>query len=89
VSTGIHVLRAKKMVRWSEIDKIISWMLSSQSQLHKFDIDIHVKEPTLESLTKKKKEYQPPRFMSVSEAAVQLLEIIRRKDGDCKELGML
>jgi len=43
----------------------------------------------LESLTKKRKEYQPPRFMSVSEAAEQLLEIIRRKHGDHEELGML
>jgi diphthamide biosynthesis methyltransferase len=42
----------------------------------------------LESLTKKRKEYQPPRFMSVNEAAEQLLEIIRRKDGDQEELGM-
>jgi len=43
----------------------------------------------LESLTKKRKEYQPPRFMSVSEAAEQLLVIIRRKHGDHEELGML
>jgi len=52
-------------------------------------IDIRVKEPTLESLTKKTKEYQPPRFMSVSEAAEQLLEIVRRKHGDHEELGTL
>lgn len=42
-------------------------------------LDIRVKEPTLESLCRKKKEYQPPRFMSVSEAAQQLLEIVKRK----------
>lgn len=42
-------------------------------------IDIRVKEPTLESLMKKKREYQPPRFMSVSEAAQQLLEILKRR----------
>jgi hypothetical protein len=92
VNTGKRVFRRgeKVLVIWSEIViKIISWMLSSESQLHKSDTDIRVKEPTLESLTKKKKEYQPPRFMSVREAAGQLLEIIRRKDGDCKELGML
>jgi diphthamide biosynthesis methyltransferase len=52
-------------------------------------IDIRVKEPTLESLTKKKKEYQPPRFMSINEAAEQLLEIIGRKHRDHEELGML
>lgn len=41
-------------------------------------LDIKVKEPTLESLTKKKKEYMPPKFMSVSEASQQLLAIISR-----------
>lgn len=41
-------------------------------------VDIKVKEPTLESLTKKKKEYMPPRFMSVSEASQQLLEVIKK-----------
>lgn len=41
-------------------------------------LDIRVKEPTLESLTKKKRVYQPPRFMSVSEAADQLLKIVER-----------
>lgn len=42
-------------------------------------LDIKVKEPTLESLMKKKREYMPPRFMSVSEAADQLLQIIQKK----------
>uniref|UniRef100_A0A182RI21 diphthine methyl ester synthase n=1 Tax=Anopheles funestus TaxID=62324 RepID=A0A182RI21_ANOFN len=42
-------------------------------------LDIKVKEPTLESLMKKKREYMPPRFMSVSEAAGQLLEIVANK----------
>uniref|UniRef100_A0A182Q3G7 diphthine methyl ester synthase n=1 Tax=Anopheles farauti TaxID=69004 RepID=A0A182Q3G7_9DIPT len=45
-------------------------------------LDIKVKEPTLESLMKKKREYMPPRFMSVSEAAGQLLEIVRNKSTD-------
>jgi len=39
-------------------------------------LDIQVKEPTWESLTKKIKEYQPPRFMTVKEACSQLLKII-------------
>ena len=42
-------------------------------------LDIKVKEPTLESLMKKKIEYMPPKFMSVSEAADQLLQIIQSK----------
>ncbi|XP_037030774.1 diphthine methyl ester synthase [Bradysia coprophila] len=42
-------------------------------------LDIRVKEPTLESIMKKKKEYQPPRFMSVAEAADQLLQIVKKK----------
>ncbi|XP_058130663.1 diphthine methyl ester synthase [Anopheles ziemanni] len=43
-------------------------------------LDIKVKEPTLESLMKKKREYMPPRFMSVSEAADQLLAIVANKN---------
>jgi diphthine synthase len=42
-------------------------------------LDIKVKEPTLESITKKKREYMAPKFMSVSEAADQLLQIIEKK----------
>ncbi|XP_035892047.1 diphthine methyl ester synthase [Anopheles stephensi] len=45
-------------------------------------LDIKVREPTLESLMKKKREYMPPRFMSVSEAAGQLLEIVANKSKD-------
>uniref|UniRef100_A0A8D8S4T6 diphthine methyl ester synthase n=1 Tax=Cacopsylla melanoneura TaxID=428564 RepID=A0A8D8S4T6_9HEMI len=44
-------------------------------------LDIQVKEPTLESLTKKVRQYQPPRFMSVSQAAQQLLDISQTKPG--------
>ena len=39
--------------------------------------DIQVKEPTPDSLTKKQKSYLPPRFMSVSEAAKQLLTLVQ------------
>ncbi|XP_008468838.1 diphthine methyl ester synthase [Diaphorina citri] len=44
-------------------------------------LDIQVKEPTLESLTKKTRQYLPPRFMSVSQAAQQLVEITKTKPG--------
>lgn len=45
-------------------------------------LDIKVKEPTLESLMRggKRKEYMPPRFMTVAEAAQQLLAIVEKKD---------
>lgn len=42
-------------------------------------LDIKVKEPTLESLCKKKREYLPPKFMSCAEAADQLLQIVAKK----------
>ncbi|KAF6200430.1 hypothetical protein GE061_006733 [Apolygus lucorum] len=42
-------------------------------------LDIKVKEPTLESMTKKKKEYMPPTFMTVAQAADQLLQICAQK----------
>lgn len=44
-------------------------------------LDIRTKEPTPESLTKKKREYQPPRFMSCSEAADQLLQLVQQVPG--------
>jgi diphthine methyl ester synthase len=50
-------------------------------------LDIKVKEPTLESLMKKKIEYMPPRFMSVSEAADQLLQIVETKKSDVEKLA--
>ncbi|CAH1399335.1 unnamed protein product [Nezara viridula] len=43
-------------------------------------LDIKVKEPTPESLTKKKKEYLPPMFMTVKEASQQLMEIVKNSD---------
>lgn len=45
-------------------------------------LDIKVKEPTLESICKKKREYMPPKFMSVSEAADQLIQILQTKRGE-------
>jgi len=38
-------------------------------------LDIKVKEPSLESLARGKKVYEPPRFMSIATAIEQLLEI--------------
>lgn len=39
-------------------------------------LDIRVKEPTMESLMKKRREYEPPRFMSCAVAAEQLVKIV-------------
>ncbi|KAH0680619.1 hypothetical protein KY290_022812 [Solanum tuberosum] len=38
-------------------------------------LDIRVKEPTIESLCRGKKQYEPPRFMTVNTAIEQLLEV--------------
>ncbi|CAI9116916.1 OLC1v1018206C1 [Oldenlandia corymbosa var. corymbosa] len=38
-------------------------------------LDIRVKEPSLESLCRGKKQYEPPKFMTISIAIEQLLEI--------------
>ncbi|GAB0097699.1 Diphthine methyl ester synthase [Sergentomyia squamirostris] len=48
-------------------------------------LDIRVREPTLESLTRRKREYEPPRFMSTAEASQQLMEIIRKQPGEITE----
>ncbi|XP_031825391.1 diphthine methyl ester synthase [Nomia melanderi] len=64
-------------------DKIVS---NLQRNLHTLCLlDIKVKEPTLESLTKKKKVYMPTKFMTVSEAVDQLMQIIRKKEEEKTE----
>ncbi|XP_053986608.1 diphthine methyl ester synthase [Hylaeus volcanicus] len=64
-------------------DKIAS---NRQRNLHTLCLlDIKVKEPTLESITKKKKEYMPPRFMTVSEAAGQLIETLQERAKETQE----
>jgi diphthine synthase len=61
----------------SFFDKIIK---NYKNKLHTLCLlDIKVKEPTYESLTKKKKEYMPPRFMTVSEASQQLVKILQNR----------
>lgn len=64
-------------------EKIVS---NRQKNLHTLCLlDIKVKEPTLESLTKKKKEYMPSKFMTTSEAAVQLIQILKKIEEEKKE----
>ncbi|XP_044510224.1 probable diphthine methyl ester synthase [Mangifera indica] len=44
--------------------------------LHTFCLlDIRVKEPSFESLCRGKKQYEPPRFMTIKTAIEQLLEV--------------
>lgn len=69
----------------SFFDKIVS---NYSRNLHTLCLlDIKVKEPTLESLTKKKREYMPPMFMSVAEASQQLLAIIGNRSNENGDLG--
>lgn len=50
-------------------------------------LDIKVKEPTLESLTRKRKEYEPPWYMTAADAAKELLKVIeiKKKSTDSNE----
>ncbi|XP_076748647.1 diphthine methyl ester synthase [Xylocopa sonorina] len=68
-------------------EKIIS---NRERDLHTLCLlDIKVKEPTIESIMKKKKEYMPSKFMSVAEAAIQLLKIIEDKaEAPTEEIGL-
>ncbi|KAI9584606.1 diphthine methyl ester synthase [Glossina fuscipes] len=43
-------------------------------------LDIKVREPTVESLMRGRRQYMLPRFMTVAEAAQQLLNIVDKKD---------
>ncbi|XP_078035657.1 diphthine methyl ester synthase [Augochlora pura] len=68
---------------WQPSSFIEKILYNRERDLHTLCLlDIKVKEPTLESLMKKKKEYMPPRFMTTSEAAAQLIKIL---DGLAKE----
>ncbi|XP_067893658.1 diphthine methyl ester synthase [Heterodontus francisci] len=51
-------------------------------------LDIKVKEQSLENLMRGKKVFEPPRFMSVNEAAEQLLEIIENRRDRGEELAL-
>ncbi|XP_066590625.1 diphthine methyl ester synthase [Prorops nasuta] len=55
-------------------------LANRNSNLHTLCLlDIKVKEPTLNSILQKKKEYMPPKFMTVAEACKQLCTIIEEK----------
>ncbi|KAL5193032.1 putative diphthine methyl ester synthase [Glycine soja] len=43
-------------------------------------LDIRVKEPTLESLCRGRKAYEPPRYMTINTAIEQLLEIVQARE---------
>lgn len=45
-------------------------------------LDIKVKEQSVENLMKGRKVYEPPRFMTASQGALQLLEIIKRRTSE-------
>lgn len=48
-------------------------------------LDIKVKEQSIENMIRGRKIYEPPRFMSVAQAAEQLVTIINRKKEDGQE----
>lgn len=45
-------------------------------------LDIRVKEPSLESLCRGKKQYEPPRYMTINTAIEQLLEVEQNRGGN-------
>ncbi|GFO10836.1 diphthine methyl ester synthase-like [Plakobranchus ocellatus] len=47
-------------------------------------LDIKMKEQTIENLMKGRPIYEPPRFLSASQACQQLLDIVNRRDDDKK-----
>ncbi|XP_069577918.1 diphthine methyl ester synthase isoform X1 [Brachyistius frenatus] len=51
-------------------------------------LDIKVKEQSIENMMRGKKIYEPPRYMTVSQAADQLIQIICRRREEGAELGV-
>ena len=53
-------------------------------------LDIRIKEPTLESLMRGKKlQYEPTKFMSVADAAKQLVDVINFRSKLAKQNGII
>lgn len=87
-----------QLYRFGEVVSIVFWSsdwkpesfydkiaLNQRNGLHTLCLlDLKIKEQSIENLIKGKKIYEPPRFMTVSCAAQQLLEIIenRKSKGD-------
>lgn len=55
--------------------------------LPSFSIPPPVHPPTDPCLCRGKKIYEPPRFMTVAQAADQLVQIVQRRRGEGEELG--
>ncbi|XP_026179328.1 diphthine methyl ester synthase isoform X2 [Mastacembelus armatus] len=51
-------------------------------------LDIKLKEQSVENMMRGKKIFEPPRFMTVSQAADQLIQIIRKRRDEGAELGL-
>ena len=49
-------------------------------------LDIKVKERTVENMMRGKNIFEPPRFMSTQQAATQLMEVIKSRTIDSKQL---
>ncbi|CAN8064627.1 unnamed protein product [Agarophyton chilense] len=74
---------------WTETDRPTSYypkLVSNRNQgMHTLCLlDIKVKEPSLESLARGKKVFEPPRYMTINQAVEQLLDIDKMLD--CNEL---
>lgn len=83
--TGLQLYRfgqAISLCFWTETDRPTSYypklVENRKADLHTLCLlDIKVKEPSLQSLARGKKVYEPPRYMTVSQAVEQLLTIDR------------
>lgn len=81
--TGLQLYRFGQVISicfWTEVDKPKSHysklVQNRRNDMHTLCLlDIKVKEPSLESLARGKKVYEPPRFMTVHEAIDQLLQV--------------
>lgn len=51
-------------------------------------LDIKVKEQSIENMMRGRKIYEPPRYMTVSQASHQLIQIIERRRDEGAELGL-
>ncbi|KAM9849158.1 diphthine methyl ester synthase isoform 2-T2 [Aulostomus maculatus] len=77
-----------QLYNFGETVSLVFWTETWRPESFYDKINIKVKEQTVENMMRGKKIYEPPRFMTVQQAANQLIQIIQRRRDQGEELGM-
>ncbi|RYR76017.1 hypothetical protein Ahy_A01g000609 isoform E [Arachis hypogaea] len=74
---GLHTLCLLGLTHLLSYFLCYFFVLTNSTSIFSNLMDIRVKEPTLESLARGRKTYEPPRYMTINTAIEQLLEVVQ------------